>query len=53
MKIVKRITKGNFKGYTIRKSKFGWFDLYSKEGISQTHLINNEILIMFSKLDKQ
>ena len=36
MEIVKRIKKGEFKGYTIRKSKYGWYALYSKRGISQT-----------------
>ena len=36
MKIVRRIKTGKLKGYTIRKSKFGWYDLYSKSGISQT-----------------
>lgn len=36
MKIVKRIKTGRLKGYTIRKSKHGWYDLYSSSGISQT-----------------
>lgn len=39
MKIVKRITTGKLKGWTIRKSKHGWYewyDLYSSSGISQT-----------------
>ena len=40
MKIVKRIKTGKLKGYTIRKSKYGWYDLYSKEGISQTCTMN-------------
>jgi hypothetical protein len=36
MKIFKRIKTGNLKGWTIRKSKNGWYDLYSNNGISQT-----------------
>jgi hypothetical protein len=36
MKIHTRIKSGKLKGWTIRKSIWGWFDLYSKEGISQT-----------------
>jgi hypothetical protein len=36
MTIVQRFTKGKLKGYTIRKSKNGKFDLYSCNGISQT-----------------
>ena len=36
MKIETRIKKGKLKGYTIRKSKHGWYDLYSQNGISQT-----------------
>ncbi len=36
MKIFERINKGRLKGYTIRKSKHGWFDLYSSNGVSQT-----------------
>lgn len=36
MKIYKRIIRGKYKGYTIRISKYGWFDLYSENGISQT-----------------
>jgi hypothetical protein len=36
MKIVKRIKRGSLKGYTIRKSKNGWYDLYSSSGVSQT-----------------
>jgi hypothetical protein len=36
MKIETRINKGKLKGYTIRKSKYGWYDLYSSSGISQT-----------------
>ena len=36
MTIINRITKGKLKGYTIRESKSGWFDLYSFNGISQT-----------------
>jgi hypothetical protein len=35
MKIFKRITRGKLKGWTIRVSKFGWYDLYSSGGISQ------------------
>lgn len=36
MKIETRITKGKLKGWTIRKSKHGWYDLYSSNGVSQT-----------------
>ncbi|MFM2204518.1 MAG: Cellulophaga phage phi4:1 [Bacteroidota bacterium] len=36
MKIEKRIEKGKLKGWTIRKSKHGWYDLYSSNGVSQT-----------------
>ena len=36
MKISARITAGKLKGWTIRKSKQGWYDLYSSNGISQT-----------------
>lgn len=36
MKIEKRILRGKLKGWTIRKSKHGWYDLYSSGGISQT-----------------
>lgn len=36
MKIFKRIKRGIYKGWTIRKSKHGWYDLYSSNGISQT-----------------
>jgi len=36
MKIEKRIKTGKLKGYTIRKSKYGWYDLYSDGGVSQT-----------------
>lgn len=36
MKIVKRIKRGKLKGWTIRKSKYGWYDLYSQSGVSQT-----------------
>ena len=36
MKIFKRIKRGSFKGYTIRKSKHGWFSLYAENGVSQT-----------------
>lgn len=35
MQIVKRIKHGKLKGYTIRKSKFGWYDVYSSSGVSQ------------------
>lgn len=37
MKIEKRITTGRLKGWTIRKSKHGWYALYSSNGISQTN----------------
>jgi hypothetical protein len=36
MKIQTRIKTGKLKGYTIRKSKYGWYDLCSRYGISQT-----------------
>lgn len=36
MKIEKRIKSGKLHGWTIRKSKFGWYDLYSSCGVSQT-----------------
>ena len=36
MKIYKRILRGKLKGWTIRKSKHGWYDLYSGSGVSQT-----------------
>lgn len=36
MKIEERITTGILKGWTIRKSKHGWYDLYSSNGVSQT-----------------
>lgn len=36
MKIVVRIKRGKLKGWTIRKSKNGWYDLYSDRGISQS-----------------
>lgn len=37
MKIETRIKTGKLKGWTIRKSKHGWYDLYSDGGVSQTH----------------
>ena len=40
MKIIKRILSGKFKGYTIRQSKNGWFDLYSSIGVSQLNKKN-------------
>ena len=36
MKIHRRIKRGLLKGWTIRKSKHGWYDLYSANGVSQT-----------------
>jgi hypothetical protein len=36
MKIFERIKTGKLKGWTIRVSKHGWYDLYSSSGISQT-----------------
>jgi hypothetical protein len=36
MKIYKKIKRGFLKGWTIRKSKNGWYDLYSQNGVSQT-----------------
>lgn len=35
MKIHSRIKKGKLKGWTIRQSKYGWYDLYSSSGTSQ------------------
>lgn len=35
MKIEKRIKRGILKGWAIRKSKYGWYDLYSANGVSQ------------------
>lgn len=35
MKIVTRIKTGVLKGWTIRVSKNGWYDLYSSNGVSQ------------------
>jgi len=45
MKIEKRIKTGPLKGYTIRKSKYGWYSLYSSNGVNQTSgkLTLNEI----------
>ena len=36
MKIYRRIKRGIYKGWTIRKSKYGWYALYSDNGVSQT-----------------
>ena len=36
MKIETRIKRGKLKGWTIRKSKYGWYALYSNGGVSQT-----------------
>ncbi len=36
MKIYKRIKRGVLKGYTIRKSKYGWYALYSQNGVCQS-----------------
>lgn len=35
MRIIHIVKKGYLKGYTIRQSKHGWYDLYSDSGISQ------------------
>ncbi len=40
MKIYQRIMDGSLKGYTIRKSKKGWYNLYSNDGVSVTKGIN-------------
>ena len=40
MKIETRIKTGKLKGWTIRKSKYGWYDLYSDGGVSQTQFKN-------------
>lgn len=37
MKIFRRIKRGKLKGWTIRKSKYGWYSLYSYNGASQTN----------------
>ncbi len=51
MKIFKRIKKGKFKDWTIRKSKFGWYGLYSSNGVSQTQGKNTlEYIIKLIKL---
>jgi PII-like signaling protein len=52
MKIVERIKSGKLKGWTIRKSKHGWYDLYSSNGVSQTqgkHTLDEIIEIVESK----
>jgi hypothetical protein len=54
MKIEKRIKRGVLKGWTIRKSKHGWYDLYSSNGVSQTagkHTLDEikEIITLKSK----
>ena len=36
MKIETRIKIGKLKGWTIRKSKHGWYGLYCDGGVSQT-----------------
>ncbi len=36
MKIVEKIKKGKLKEWTVRQSKFGWYALYSSNGVSQT-----------------
>ncbi|AGO47649.1 hypothetical protein Phi4:1_gp112 [Cellulophaga phage phi4:1] len=52
MKIFKRIKSGVLKGYTIRVSKNGWYDLYSENGISQSSKKNTleEIESVINKL---
>jgi hypothetical protein len=55
MKIVRRIETGKLKGYTIRKSIHGWYDLYSKNGCSQTqgkHTLEELLKIIAHKLNK-
>jgi hypothetical protein len=54
MKIETRIKKGKLKGWTIRKSKHGWYDLYSNGGISQTQGKNTlqEIQEIIDKIQK-
>lgn len=51
MLIVKRIKHGPLKGYTIRKSKNGWYDVYSSNGVSQStgKLENIEAALLFIK----
>jgi len=53
MKIHTKIANGKLKGWTIRKSKNGWYDLYSNGGVSQTkgrHTFE-EIKIIISDLE--
>jgi hypothetical protein len=54
MKIETRIKTGKLKGWTIRKSKHGWYDLYSDGGISQTqgkHTLEEifKVIVNFTK----
>jgi hypothetical protein len=53
MKIYERILEGVLEGYTIRKSKQGWYDLYSKEGISQTNgkFTYEEIKVIINEME--
>jgi len=53
MKIYERL-EGILEGYTIRKSKQGWYDLYSKEGISQTNgkFTYKEIKVIIKEIEQ-
>jgi hypothetical protein len=58
MKIETRIKIGVLKGWTIRKSKHGWYGLYSERGVSQTqgkHTLDEikEIIKSKSKIKQQ
>lgn len=55
MKIDTKIKSGLLKGWTIRKSKKGWYDLYSYNGISQTGSKNtlDEINTLIERLQKK
>ena len=55
MKIETKIKSGKLKGWTIRKSKYGWYDLYSESGLSQTqgkHTLD-EIKIIIKKMENE
>lgn len=53
MKIIKRIKTGRLKGYTIRKSKYGWYALYSQNGVSQTQGKNTLAEIKHIVMERQ
>jgi len=43
IKIIYRIDSGKLKGYTVRKSKNGLYDLYSSNGVSQANSSYNSL----------